>query len=94
MDIAFVEAQRAEADLEEGEAGVLRHQVAVGHRHALQIGLFVGLAGQVQQIGQRKVAHLTKAQDLASDGVEPAQTIQAAGFVASHPQPIASEGRA
>jgi hypothetical protein len=58
-----------------------------------QISLFLGRAGQVQQIGQRKVAHLAKAQDVAPHGVEPAQTVQAAGFVAGHPQPIAGEGR-
>ena len=57
---------------------------AVGDGHAFQIGLFVGRARQVQQTGEREVAHLAEAQDLAPHGVEPAKTIQAADFVARH----------
>jgi hypothetical protein len=67
---------------------------AVSHDHAFQIGLLLRQAGQVEQIGQREVAHLAEAQGLAPHRREPAQSVQAAGFVASHPEPIAGEGRA
>lgn len=69
-------------------------QVTVGHGHAFQIGLFPGRAGQVQQIGEREVAHLAEAQSLAPHRGEQAQAVQAAGFVARHPEPVAGEGRA
>ncbi len=67
---------------------------AVGHGHAFQIGLFPGRAGQVQQIGEREVAHLAETQGFSPHGVEQAQAVQAAGFVARHPEPVAGEGRA
>jgi hypothetical protein len=69
-------------------------QVAIGHGHAFQVGFFVGGARQVQQIGQRKVAHLAEAQGFAADGIESAQAVQATGFVAGDPEPVAGEGRA
>ena len=65
-----------------------------GHGQAFQIGLFLSRAGQVQQIGEWEVACRAEAQGLASHGVEQAKAVQAAGFVARHPEPIAGEGRA
>jgi len=68
-------------------------QEAIGHGHSLQIGLVLSPTGQVQQSSQREVMDFAEAQDLAIPGVEPAQTVQAAGFVAGDPEPVAGEGR-
>ena len=68
-------------------------QEAVGAGHAFQVGLFAGRVGQVHQLGEWEVAHLAKAQRLGPDGVEPAQAISAAGFIARQPKPVACEGR-
>jgi len=65
---------------------------SVGNGHPFQIGLFPGRAGQVQQIGERKVAHRAEAQGFTAEGVEPAKAVQAAGFVTGHPEPVAGEG--
>ncbi|EXU78491.1 hypothetical protein AX13_12480 [Comamonas aquatica DA1877] len=67
-------------------------EVAIGHRHAFQVGLIIVCTGQVQQLSQRKIADFAKMQGLAAYGVKAAQAIQTTGFVACHPEPIAGEG--
>ena len=66
----------------------------IGHGHAFQVGLISGGTGQVQQVGQREVAHVAESQDLAPHRVDPAQTVHTTDFVARHPEPVAREGRA
>jgi hypothetical protein len=59
---------------------------------ALQVGLFFACAGQVQQVSQREVARIAVAQGFATHRIETAEVVQAAGFIASHPNPVAREG--